>query len=246
MNRKRFTKHYLKPSPVILDKQFTHKLPPIPGLKMCGEFIVQCELEETFSTNIISKYESSRSKIRFVEVYKNTENRARGTFVRLLGTFSLVKRGYPFLFLDAAISNFDLNTDKIADLTTRIAIHLPQATKKGRDIFYEQLNNQATSAQLEFELVNFEGLPPFWGPLWHFMKKGIHLGVIQRLRDYAWNAYCLLYTRTQEQVNFDYRPLQDFMIFKNSLREHQMFEKMGLSVPVEAQAAFFSILVAEV
>jgi hypothetical protein len=33
------------------------------------------------------------------------------------------------------------------------------------------------------------------------------------------------------------------MVFAISAREHLMFKKMGLSVPVEAQAAFFSAMI---
>ena len=44
-------------------------------------------------------------------------------------------------------------------------------------------------------------------------------------------------------MNLRYRPMQQQMVFKNSQLEHLLFEKMGLSVPTEAQAAFFSVLV---
>jgi len=36
------------------------------------------------------------------------------------------------------------------------------------------------------------------------------------------------------------------MVFEVSKREHLMFKRMGLSVPVEAQAAFFSAMVPNV
>jgi len=241
-----FLKQYLKPSADGLDRQFMHPLPEIPDLKECGEFIVQSELEDTFSTNIISKYESPSTGVRFVEVYKNTENRVKGTFVRLVGTMSLIKQGYPFLFLDAAVSNLNMSTGEQVELTTRAAIHLPQADPKGRDIFYSHVNKQADDARLEYCIVSIEGLPDFWGPLWRFMKAGIDLDVIPKIRNYAWNAYRSFYSQTEGKADFDYRPVQEHMVFKNSQVEHLMFKKMGLSVPAEVQAAFFSVLVAGV
>ncbi len=55
MNEKDFLENYLWPSGDRLDRTFTHPLPNIEGLKKCGDFIVQCEHEDTFSTNIIKK-----------------------------------------------------------------------------------------------------------------------------------------------------------------------------------------------
>jgi hypothetical protein len=36
--------------------------------------------------------------------------------------------------------------------------------------------------------------------------------------------------------------MQQQMVFVNACAEHGLFRKMGLAVPAEAQAAFFSIL----
>jgi len=246
MHNDMFIKQYLKPSTDGLSRQFTHSLPEIPDLKKSGEFIVQSELEDTFSTNIISKYESASTGVRFVEVYKNTENRVKGTFVRLVGTMSLVKQGYPFLFLDAAITNLNMSTGEQEELSTRVAIHFPQADIRGRDTFYSHVNKQADDARLEYRIVSIEGLPDFWGPLWRFMKPGVDLDVIPKIRNYAWNAYQSFYSQTEGKADFDYRPVQHQMVFKNSQAEHLLFKKMGLSVPAEVQAAFFSVLVAGV
>ena len=246
MDKEIFLKQYLKPSADGLDRQFMHSLPEIPDLKKSGEFIVQSELDDTFSTNIISKYESASTGVWFVEVYKNTENRVKGTFIRLVGTMSLVKRGYPFLFLDAAITNLNMNTGEQEELSTRVAVHFPQADPKGRDIFYSHINKQADDARMEYRVMSFEGLPDFWGPLWRFMKPGVDLDVIPKIRNYAWNAYRAFYSQTEGKADFDYRPVQHQMVFKNSQAEHLLFKKMGLSVPAEVQAAFFSVLVAGV
>ena len=58
MNEQNFIEKYLWPSEDKLDRTFTFPLPDIEGLKNCGDFIIQCQLEDTFSTNIITKYES--------------------------------------------------------------------------------------------------------------------------------------------------------------------------------------------
>ncbi|HEY86453.1 MAG TPA: hypothetical protein G4O06_00225, partial [Dehalococcoidia bacterium] len=75
MNEKDFLKNYLWPSDNRLDRTFTHPLPNIEGLKKCGDFIVQCEHEDTFSTNIMTKYVSDTLGVRLVEVYKNSQDK---------------------------------------------------------------------------------------------------------------------------------------------------------------------------
>ena len=143
-----FIKNYLKPSASGLDKEFTLPLPDIPGLKKSGTFIVQGSLDTTVSTNIIAKHVSDPSGIRCVEVYKNTEDTVTGRFIRLVGTLSLVKKGYPFLFLDAAVSNISFTTGQIEGLSTRVALHLPQAESSLRDIFFDTLSAEAERAGL--------------------------------------------------------------------------------------------------
>jgi len=240
-----FIKSYLKPSADGLDRSFTLPLPEISGLKPCGEFIVQGHLDETFSTNIISKFESDAG-FRLVEVYKNTEDRGQGLFLRLVGTMSLVKKGYPFLFLDAAVANLNVRTAQREELSTRVAIHLPQAGSEQRQVFYETLNTAAEQSGVAYECRELEALPPFWGPLWSARAIGVDLEIIKTLRSIAWAAYDRLCAQTKQNQDFDYRPVQQQMVFKNSQAEHALFKKMGLSVAAEAQAAFFSVLVAGV
>ncbi len=110
MNEKDFLEKYLWPSGDRLDRTFTHPVPNIEGLKKCGDFIVQCELEDTFSTNIMTKYESDLSGLTVKEVYKNTQNKVTGAFVRLVGTMNIVKNGYHRASLDAPITNVNLVT----------------------------------------------------------------------------------------------------------------------------------------
>jgi hypothetical protein len=240
-----FIKNYLTPSADGLDKRFMLPLPGIPGLKPLGEFIVQGHLDATFSTNIIKKFENDAG-YRLVEVYKNTEDLGQGLFLRLVGTISLVKKGFPFLFLDAAVANLDPRTARKVELSTRAAIHMPQAASEQRKVFYETLNIAAEQAGVAYESRELEALPAFWGPLWSARGTGVDFELIKKLRSIAWTAYERLCTQTQQNPDFDYRPVQQQMVFKNSLAEHALFKKMGLSVPAEAQAAFFSVLVSGV
>jgi hypothetical protein len=91
--------------------------------------------------------------------------------------------------------------------------------------------------------MKFDRLPDFSGTTWLGESKGANLDMIRKLRDYAWNSYKGVIKQTKEKTPFDYRPVQEYMIFDVSTFEHPMFRRMGLSVPVEAQAAFFSVLV---
>ena len=243
MNEQDFLENYLWPSDDRLDRTFTHPLPNIEGLKKCGDFIVQDELEDTSSTNIMTKYVSDILGVRLVEMYKNTQNKVTGVFVRLVGTMSLVKTGYPFLLLDAVVTNVSLFTAERKDITTRVAIHLPQADPEQREMFFNSFSEQAKEDGISYSEREFDFAPDFWGPTWLAESKGVDLDMLRQLRDFAWSSYKGLMEETKEKTPFDYRPLQEHMVFNTARREHLMFERMGLSVPEEAQAAFFSVLV---
>ena len=243
MNTNDFLTDYLWPSGARLGRTFTRPLPEIAGLKKCGDFIVQCELEDTFSTNIITKYESDTSGIILKEVYKNTQNKVTGDFVRLVGTMSIVKTGYPFLVLDAGVQNSNPFTAEREDITTRISIHVPQADSVQREIVFHNLSEQAKEAGIPCQEKQFDQLPDFWGAMWLSESKGIDLPMIRQFRDRAWLSYKGLIEQTQGKTPFDYRPMQEYFIFNIARLEHLSFAQKGLSVPVEAQAAFFSVLV---
>jgi len=243
VNERDFLENYLRPSDNRLDRTFAHPLPKIEGIKRCGDFIVQCEHEDTFSTNIITKYESDILGVRLVEVYKNTQNKVTGVFVRLVGTMSLVKTGYPFLVLDAAVSNVDLFTGEREDKKTTVAIHLPQADLEQSKEVFQGFSGQAKEAGISYQERQSDALPDFWGPVWVAQSKGVDFDIIQKLREHAWSSYKRLMKETEEKTPFEYKPLQEHMIFNSARREHLSFKRMGLSVPVEAQAAFFSVLV---
>ncbi len=247
MNEKDFLENYLWPSGDRLDRTFTHPLPNIEGLKRCGDFIIQCQHEDTFSTNIITKYESD-SGIILKELYKNTQNKVTGAFVRLVGTISLVKNGYPRLSLDAPVTTaFPLTVKReditAKDITTRVFILLPQADPEQRKILFDHLNEQAKEAGISLQEREAPELTDFWGTIRMIESKGINLDMIRQLREYAWSSYKRLIEQTKERIPFDYRPLQEHMVFDTARREHLSFKSKGLSVPIEAQAAFFSVTV---
>jgi len=243
MNEKDFLENYLWPSDDRLDRTFTHPLPTIEGLKKCGDFIVQGELEDTFSTNIMTKFVSDILGVRLVEVYKNTQHKGTGVFIRLVGTMSLVKTGYPFLLLDAPISNVRLLTAKKGDIATRVTVHLPQADPEQRKMVFYHLSEQAKEYGISYRDMDLDTMPDFWGPIWSAESKRVDLDMLRQLRDYAWNSYKRVIEQTKEKIPFDYRPLQEHMVFNVARSEHLMFKRVGLSLPVEAQAAFFSVLV---
>jgi len=246
MNEKDFLENYLWPSDNRLDRTFTHPLPNIEGLKKCGDFIVQGELEDTFSTNIMTKYESDTLGVRLVEVYKNSQNKVTGVFVRLVGPMSLVKPGYPFLLLDAAVSNVNLLTGEREDMKTTVAVHMPQADPEQRKMVFGHLSEQAKEDGISYRERQSDIVPDFWGPIWRAESEGVNLDMIRKLRDCDWSAYKRVIEQTKEKTPFDYRPFQEYFIFNIARREHLSFKRMGLSVSVEAQAAFFSAQVSSV
>ncbi len=242
MDTEKFINQYLTPSQSGLDSSFIIPLPDVPMLRECGDFIVQGHLDTTISTNIINKYESRERQIRLLEVYKNSQNLETGVFVRLVGTMSLVKQGYPFMFLDAAVSNVNPMTAEKEELSTRVAIHMPQADSETRGMFTATLSRLAEGRSIDYTSREIPVLPEFWGPLWSARAEGIDFTHIRNLRDCAWTAYSVYCDTTDAQPDFDYSPMQDQMVFKNSAAEYQSFQRMGVSVPAEAQAAFFSII----
>ena len=246
MNEKDFIDNYLWPSGDKLDRTFTHPLPDIEGLQKCGNFIVQSEHEDTFSTNIMAKYVSDTLGIRLGEVYKNNQNKVTGAFLRLVGTMNIVKHGYPRASIDAPIANVNSRTGERQDITTRTYIFLNLATDEQRKIFFEHLGKQAKAAGISYVETIPETQPDFAGLRWMAESKGANLDMIRQLRDYLWDSYKLVIEQTKERIPFDYRPWQEYMIFDVSRRENLMFKGMGLSVPVEAQAAFFSVGVSNI
>jgi len=244
MNERDFLDNYLWPSESRLNMTFTHSLPNIEGLKRCGDLIVQSEHEDTFQTSIITKYESDIFGVRLIEIYKNTQNKVTGVFYRLVGGINLVKAGYPMLRLGAGVSNVNMFTGEREDLATRVTIHLPQAEPEQRKEVFQSVNSQAKETGIELTDVAMNQLPAFYGSVLVVESKGANLNIIRKARECAWNSYKVLIEKTKEKIPFDYRPLQEHMVFNGSRAEHLAFKKMGLSVPEEVQAAVFSVEVA--
>jgi hypothetical protein len=242
MNQEDFLNEYLCPSNDRLDRSYTHTLPNIDGLKKYGDFIIQSECEDTFSTNIISEYKSDTLGVILKDVYKNTQNKVTLFFIRLVGTMSIVKTGYPFLLLDTSVRNVSLLTGERENIMTRVYITLPQADLEQWDIFFNHLSAQAQEAGLSYSERKSDAAPNSWGPTGIGESKGVNLNMIRWLRDYSWDSYKCVIDKTKEKIPFDYKPIKENAIFNIAGREHSLFKKIGLSVPVEAQAAFFSVL----
>jgi hypothetical protein len=159
---------------------------------------------------------------------------------------SLVKTGYPFVVLDASVRNVTKSAPEQEAIATRVAVHLPQAGVGQRIIFFGRLSKEAKKAGISYGTINSDEVPAFWGKVWMGQDAGINLDMIRQLRDYSWYAYRDIIERTQARTPFDYRPVQEEMVLNASRREHLVFESRGLSVPTEAQAAFFSVMVSDV
>jgi len=242
MDEKDFTQNYLKAAAGKYDKTYSISLPDIKDLELCGEYIVQGELNDTFSTNLISKYASAGTDIHCTEVYKNTENKKEGNFVRLVGTMSLVKLGMPFLFLDAAVTNINPVTAEKEPLTTRVVIHIPQAADNQRERLIQALSEKAQAENIEHRAMERDTMPVFWGSIWICQAKGLQLDMIQQFRDLSAQIYLQLAQEGSAEPVPEYRLVQEQMIFSSSNREQTLFSRMGLTVPPYAQAAFFTLL----
>lgn len=239
MNEKDFVINYLQPSDSKLDRTFTYPLPNIEGLKNAGDMIVQGEHEKTFSTNIMTKHVSETLDVNVVEVYKNTQNKDTGNFIRLVGSTCFVKNRYPPLFIDSPILNLDFRTGNPTDINTTMVFHMPLATKTQRFDFFECLKGKALNEDIELMEITTAGrLPDFWGNMLRGGWNGVDLKMMQKLRDHAWNCYEEL-TEQTDAVPIDYTPAQELLVFHQAESEHHTFAKFGLSVPVEVQGAFF-------
>jgi len=244
-DEKDFLENYLTPSVENLNKVFTYPLPNIEGLANAGNIIIQGELEDTYSTNIITKYRSESLDVNLIEVYKCTQNKKTGNFVRLVGSGSILKNGYPPLLIDAPILNLDFLTGKSADLQSRMIFNFPLANDTQQKVFFSSLVDKAAQEGITIEQTDTTGhLPSFWGKMLRCKWDGVDLKMMQKLRDHAWNCYEGLVGSEAPVIPFDYQPVHDFLVFEQAEREHYLFKKFGLSVPVEVQGAFFRSMLA--
>jgi hypothetical protein len=244
MSDRNFIEDYLKPSEDHLDRNFTHPLPPIPGLEKGSEFIVQGKLKDTFSTNIIHKYVSESTGISLIDVYKCSQHAKDGQFVRLVGTMRVVKSGFPALFLDAAVTNINPFTQQREEVTTRVLIHLPQASNKQREIIVGKLNEMADKDSVTHKEVPIPHMPEYWGNIWLAESKKLDMELIEKIRNIVGESYVTISKETDKDETIDYTPVKNQMAFTTSKKEHELFKKMGLTVDLEAQAGFFSVMTA--
>ncbi len=242
MDAHTFTATYIKPSEAFLDETFRLPLPDADFTHQ-ADFIVQSRCGSTVSTNLISKYRHPESGVRMVEVYKNSQNET-GIFVRLLGTLALVKKGWPCLFLDAAVANVNPRSAAQEPLNTRAAVHMPGAADSARAQLFSMLTARCTDSRFTGSgTIDIAALPSFWGSLWFVRKPGFAPDMLTLLRAAVWDYYAHHCLHMPPDTDIDYTRVQQQMILKNSAAEYQSFLNMGLAVPIEAQAAFFSVLV---
>ena len=71
---KDFIKNYIRPTEAKVNKQYTYPLPD--GFEKTGDIIIQAEVEDSFSTNILGTYVND-DDINLVETYKNSENKQK-------------------------------------------------------------------------------------------------------------------------------------------------------------------------
>ena len=238
-----FVKNFIKPSKANRSTEFTYPLPDIEGLEKAGDIIIQSELKETFSTNIITQYVSKTSGINLIEIYKNTENKKTGVFIRIPGSIAIAKNGYPKVILDPTVLNVDPKTGLQRDINTFMAVSLPQASEQQSSLFYRSLKTKAEEDNIPYTYIPvYQGTPDFWGPIFWASWPGLDLDMMHTVRDHIWSAYQEMLEQTGPITNLDYTQLRDFMIYEMARREHETFAFFGLSVPEEAQAAFFTVV----
>jgi hypothetical protein len=242
LNEDAFLTQYLKPGAIGVKPPFRFALPPVPGLVADGECLLHFEQGETWSVNFIARYRSPGLKLTLRELYKNTQHRKTGVFIRLVGPLSFTLNGYPGVSMDCPVLNVDPASGQKCQLSTRVVIHLPLASRKQSDLFINGLRDRALSDGLEGQVHLMDRLPPWWGQFLVFNKPGLQLEIIQRLRDHAWGAYETMASQTPSNPAFNYMPFQEYMVFDTARREHGIFASLGFSVSAEAQMAFFSAM----
>lgn len=234
-----FVTGFLRPAAWELAPCYLHRPPRVPGLEQVGSCIVQGEQGTSFSTSVIHRHQSRQASVSLVDVYKNTENKVSGRFVRLLGTMALRQKDRPLVFVDAAVTNVNPHTGEDEALTTRVVVHHPQAEPSRRQRLYDSLSAMADSLGVPAKAASGKAFPDFWGEIWLMKVEGLQMEAIAAARDQVWavtndsdesglNAFC------------DTREVREFLIFEQAQAEHELFAKMGLEVPLGVQSAFFS------
>ena len=162
-----------------------------------------------------------------------------------MGTMSLYKHGFPFVFLDAALSNVNPFTAQPEALTTRVMIHAPQTDTQQQNILFDKLGEAVQNTDIETNLISHKSMPDFWSRIWLAKVPRLDLQLIRTLRDHTWSVYEMIVERSKEDPHFDYAPVRNHLKINQSQSEHLLFKKLGFTVPQKTQAAFFDIFASD-
>ncbi len=236
-----FINNYIWPSDAKINTEFTVPLPE--GFNKTEDYILQAEAGDSFSVNIMASYIND-DEIILNETYKNSQNKETGKFIRLNGSTSAVKYGFPSLRTDFPIFNVNTQTGEFAPISSFAAIMLPQGTEEQWQIFFDYLIEKAEENGIDIpEPVSNPNLPDWWGPIAMISWDGIDLDKMKKLREIALSGYEEVIAQTDADPDFDYRVLQERMIFVQAGGERHLFKNiLGIDVPAAAQRAFFALL----
>lgn len=234
-----FIKNYIRPIDAKVNNNYTYPLPE--GYTKTSDMIIQAEVGDCFSTNILSTHENAAG-INVGVTYKNSQNKVTGKFIRLNGTASAVKYGYPSLRTDFPILNVNTKTGEIIPIYSFCVMMLPQASAEQFDVFFDCISEKITAlGMIPPTPASNPTLPVWWGPIVNIKWDGIDIDKSKTFRDIALSCYEDVVAQTDEVPDFDYRPLQERMIFDQSKSERHLFaDILGIDVPVAAQRAFFA------
>ena len=245
MKTQDFIDGFIPPGGAELAERFMVPLPAVDGLTLQYRFRLQACRGDIWSAAQVDAYRGLDGALRLVDVYRNTQHRRSGLFVRLVGTMGLIVRGCPFVFLEATVSNVSPVTAAAEPLTTRVVAHFPQAAEAVRWELFDALRTAAAGCRGECREVSAPTLPAFWGPLLVVTVPGLKSVLIRDVRRRLARWYCASVTEMLQDAAPDYRAVQDQMIYCSSRAETRMFARMGLDLPCAAQAALFTILSVE-
>lgn len=230
---------YISPVKERINRDYTYPLPE--GFKKTGDIIIQSEVGDSFSTNIIATY-INNDGIYLNETYKNSQNKKTGKFIRLNGTTSAVKFGYPSLRTDFPFLNVNTQTGEIVPVNSFAALMLPQGTDQQWQIFFDAFTRKVEEAGMVAPTPFVRpDLPDWWGPIAMINWEGVNIDKWKTIRDIVLSCYEEVIAQTAPNTEFDYRPIQERMIFDQAGSERHLFANiLGIDVPAAIQRAFFA------
>ena len=129
-----------------------------------ADFIIQGEQDTTFSANIIFRFKGNHLGFTLTDLYKNTQNVVTGNFVRLFGSFNIVKDGYPPVAADAPVLNVNPVTGQREPISTRVIVMLPLAATGQRAAFFACLEEELIKNSIPYQKTERDTLPPSGAP----------------------------------------------------------------------------------